>query len=85
MSIRTFIKNRTDSINRTLQRRMLFWSIGFFIMAIAALSVAIFQLGQTEMVNQTRQRNVQLASVISRDINSQISNIYTDTRTFSRL
>ncbi len=85
MSIRTFITNRTDSINRTVQRRMLFWSIGFFIVAIAALSVAIFQLGQTEIVNQTRQRNVQLASVISRDINSQISNIYTDTRTFSRL
>jgi len=63
---------------------MLVWSVSVFVIALVILSVTVFQLGQSELVNQARQRNVQLASIISRDINSQISNIYTDTRTFSR-
>ncbi|MDD5190317.1 MAG: histidine kinase [Dehalococcoidales bacterium] len=72
------------SLYRTIRRRMLFWSISFFIVAVSLLSVSIFWLGQTEIVNQTRERNVQMASVISRDINAQISGIYADARNFSR-
>ena len=70
--------------NRSLQRKLIFWSIGFWVISLTIVSLTIFWVGQAEMVNETRQRNVQLASVISREVNAQISSIFSDIRTFSR-
>jgi signal transduction histidine kinase len=71
-------------INQKIQRRLLIWSIGFWVVSVSILSLSIFWIGQNEITTETRQRNIQMASVISRDINSEISSIFADTRTFAR-
>jgi signal transduction histidine kinase len=70
--------------NSSIQRKLIFWSIGFWIVSVSVLSLTIFWFGQTQISEETRQRNVQMASVVSRDINSQVSNIFSDIRAFSR-
>lgn len=70
-------------INRSIQRQLLFWSLGFWVVSLTFLILTILWVSQTAITNETRQRNVQLASVVSRDVNSQISSIFADTRTFS--
>ena len=84
MSMRGAIKRLISWINISIQRKLLFWSIGFWVISVSLLSLTIFWYGQTALTNDTRQRNVQLASIISRDVNSQISTIFSDIRTFSR-
>ncbi len=75
------VKNWTD---RSAQRRLLFLVIGFWILSVTVLSLTFFWIGQTQIINETRDRNIQLASIISRDINAQVSGIYSDLRVFSQ-
>ena len=44
----------------------------------------MWQVGQTQVLSESRQRNVQLASVISRDVNAKIGDIVSEIRVFSR-
>ncbi len=83
MKIVETIRKPRQWINRSIQRKLLFWSLGFWVISVTILSLTIFWVGQTTITNETRQRNVQLASVVSRDVNSEISRIFSDTRTFS--
>jgi len=71
-------------MDRSIHRKLVFWSIGFWVVSVSVLSLTILGIGRNEITNETRQRNVQLASVVSRDINSQISGILSDIRVFSR-
>ncbi len=70
--------------NQSLQRRLVFWSIGFWVVTVSILSLTFLLFGRSEILNETRQRNVQIASVVSRDVNFQVSSIYSDIRIFSR-
>jgi len=69
--------------NRSIRRKLLIWSISFWLIFITSVGLAIFFIGQIQSVNQTRERNVQLASIISRDISAQVGGILSDIRTFS--
>ena len=71
-------------INGTTQRRLIFWSLGFWIVSVTILALTFLWIGQNQMLKETRQRNVQMASVISRDVNAGIANITVGTRTFSQ-
>ncbi len=71
-------------INETTQRRLIFWSIAFWVISVSALSFIFLWIGQNQMLNESRQRNVQLASMISRDVNSQVSVISESTRIFTQ-
>ncbi len=73
-----------DWLDRSIQHKLVFWSIGFWVISLTALGATVTWFGQTQILNETVTRNVQLASVISRDVNSQISKVLSDTRTFAR-
>jgi signal transduction histidine kinase len=70
-------------VNNSLQRKLVLWSMGFWVISVMILGLTIFLVEQSTIISETRQRNVQLASIISRDVNSQVSAILSDTRTFS--
>jgi PAS domain S-box-containing protein len=80
----TFLKKTNNWINRTTQRRLLIWSVGFLVVAIVILAVIFSFVGQRQMLNETRLRNTQYASTISRDINARLSNITGNARTFTQ-
>jgi PAS domain S-box-containing protein len=69
---------------RSIRRRLAVLGIIFWILSISLLVGIITLTGQSRMINEANQRNTQLASVVSRDVNAQISNILSDTRTFAR-
>ncbi|MDD4859463.1 MAG: PAS domain S-box protein [Dehalococcoidales bacterium] len=54
------------------------------MLTISIISLSFLWIGQNRIIGETRQRNVQLASIISRDVNARISSIYSDARIFSR-
>src|SRR5512137_1619719 len=67
-------------LNKSIQRKLVLWSIGFWVISVIVLSLTIFLVEQSTIAAETRQRNIQLASIISRDVNSQLSSIFSDTR-----
>ncbi len=71
-------------INLSIRRRLITWSIVFWVISVSVLSLAIVFVGQGRMASETSQRNTQMASVISRDINAKISGISADVRAFTR-
>lgn len=68
----------------SIQRKFIFWSIGFWIISVSILSMSFLLTGQSEILSDIRNRNIQVASIISRDINYRISGILSDIRLFSR-
>ena len=79
-----FLKKTNNWINRTTQRRLIIWSVGFLVVAIVILAVIFSLVGQRQTLNETRLRNTQYASTISRDINARLSNITGNARTFTQ-
>lgn len=71
-------------INTTIQRRLIVWSGSFWVISIIILALVFPLIGRNQMITEARQRNVQLASMISRDVNAYISNVIGNTRTFTR-
>ncbi|UCC17125.1 MAG: HAMP domain-containing protein [Dehalococcoidales bacterium] len=71
-------------LRESVQRKLIFWSIGFWIISLTILSVSFLSTGQSEILSDIRNRNIQVASIISRDINYRISGILSDIRLFSR-
>jgi PAS domain S-box-containing protein len=63
---------------------LIVWSVGFWVISIGILAFVFLQIGQNQTLAETRKRNVQLASSISRDINTQISNIVGNARISSQ-
>lgn len=70
--------------DRGLRQRLVFWSIGFWVLATTILTATFLLVGQREILNETRLRNVQIASVVSRDVSAQMGSIVADARTFER-
>jgi signal transduction histidine kinase len=71
-------------LDSSIRRKLVLWSIGFWVVSLSVLSVLLFIIGQSQIIAQTRARNVQIASVFSRDINNQIGNIITDSRVYAK-
>ncbi len=79
-----FVNRLRIWIDASIQRRLLVWSTFFWLFSVAVLGLTFWQVGQAQILNETRQRNVQLASVISRDVNAKIGDVFSDIRGFSR-
>ena len=71
-------------INGTTQRRLIFWSFAFWVISVSILGSTFFWVGQNQMLKETRQRNVQMASIVSRDVNAGIGSIIGRTRIFTQ-
>ncbi len=84
MSIFRPLQHINRWINNGIRHRLIFWSLLFWIISLSIISLTFLWTGQREMSNEANQRNIELASVISRDVNAQVGNIYSDVRTFSQ-
>jgi PAS domain S-box-containing protein len=82
--LKPFFKKINNYINGTTQRRLVIWSVGFWLISIVILSLIFMYVGQNQILNETRLRNTQFASTISRDVNTQISSVIGNTRTFTQ-
>ncbi len=71
-------------LRESVQHKLIFWSIGFWIISVSILSMSFLWTGQSEIFSDIRSRNIQVASIISRDVNYRISGILSDIRLFSR-
>jgi signal transduction histidine kinase len=71
-------------VGHSIGRRFVVLSVSFWIVSVSILALVMWQVGQTQILSETRQRNVQLASVISRDVNAKIGDILSEFRVFSR-
>ncbi len=83
MQILSVFKRIRQWINRKVQRRLIFWTVSFWVLSIAIL-VIVLVIGQNQILTEARQRNIQLASTISRDVNADFSGIIGNTRTFTQ-
>jgi hypothetical protein len=83
MFIPQVYKRISHWLKQGIQRKLVFWSIGFWIVSVSILSLTFLWTGQNEIMGDIKKRNVQIASIVSRDINSQISSILSDIRIFS--
>ncbi|MBN2239615.1 MAG: HAMP domain-containing protein [Dehalococcoidales bacterium] len=70
-------------LRQSVKTKFLFWNIGFWIVAVIILSLTFLWTSQSEILSDIRNRNIQIASIISRDINARISNILSDARMFA--
>lgn len=84
MVIRSYFNRFDRWVNGATKRRLLIWSVGFWVISILVLGLIFLQLGQKQTLNETTERNLQLASSLSRDLNAQINSINETTRTFSQ-
>jgi PAS domain S-box-containing protein len=80
----THLKKIRHWIIASTQRRLFIWSVGFWLVLITILSFIFLSIGGNHLVEETRLRNTQFASTISRDVNTQISNITSDARIFTQ-
>jgi signal transduction histidine kinase len=81
VQLRSPFKKITNWMNRTTQRRLVTWSVGFWLISIVILSGIFLYVAQNQIISEARLRNIQFASTISRDVNTQISNIIGNART----
>ena len=84
MHFKNYFNSSREWIYHRVSRRLAVWSIVFWVAAIAVLSVSVLLVGQTRTIQETAQRNTQLASIISRNISSQVNGIYADSQNFAR-
>jgi signal transduction histidine kinase len=84
VQLQSLFKKINNWINQTTQRRLVIWSVSFWLVSIVILSVIFLYVGQNQILSETRLRNTQLASTISRDINTQLNNIYGNARSFTQ-
>ena len=69
-------------IRSSIRRRLVIWTTVFWITSVSILSLILIIAGRSTMLDEANWRNRQLASVIGRDINAQISAISSDARSF---
>lgn len=71
-------------MNSTTERTLVFWSIGFWIIALIVMGLTFLSLGQNQLLNEARQRNIEMASITSRDVSAEIGSILESARTFNQ-
>jgi signal transduction histidine kinase len=79
-----FFNRVQEWINSSVHRRLIAWTTLFWLASISIIGWTILQTGQSQISEEARQRNVQLASVVSRDINAKVGSIFSDIRVFAR-
>jgi hypothetical protein len=67
----------------SIRRRLVILATVFWVVSTSLLSLILIIAGRATMTHEANQRNDQLASVVSRDINAQISAISASARTFA--
>jgi signal transduction histidine kinase len=82
--MRSYLMRFQRWVASSIGRQLIFASMVFWMAALALLGLGIILIGRAELSNEIRQRNVQLASIISRDVNAQISSLTSDVRVFCR-
>jgi signal transduction histidine kinase len=70
-------------IQSSVKRRLIFLSTLFWVLSVVLVIVTFQWAGQSQLLKETRSRNIQVASIVSRDINAQVSSILSDARVFS--
>ena len=70
-------------IRSSIQRRLIFITIVFWIVSTSMLSLVLIFAGRAIMTGEANQRNEQIASVVSRETNAEISTIIASARTFA--
>jgi PAS domain S-box-containing protein len=83
IQLQSWFKKINGWINQTTQRRLVIWSVGFWLISIIILSMIFVFVGQNQILSETRLRNTQFASTISRDVNAQLGEITANVRTFT--
>ncbi len=84
VQLRSIFKKTNNWINQTIRRRLGIWSISYWVVSVIILSVIFLYMGQNQIIDETQLRNTQFASTISRDVNTQISNVIGNIRTFTQ-
>jgi PAS domain S-box-containing protein len=67
----------------SIRRRLVILATVFWIASTSVLSLILIFAGRGTMTEEANQRNDQLASVVSREINAEISTISANARTFA--
>jgi signal transduction histidine kinase len=80
----SFFRRFKSWLDTSIRRKLVIWSMAFWVVSLSILGLMVFIIGQSQILAQTRSRNVQIASVYSRDINTQIGNIISDSRVYAK-
>ncbi len=78
-----FLGQAWQGINRSIQRRLVIWTTVFWVLSISFLSLTLILTSQHRMIRQANQRNTQFASIVSWNINLQMSGLASDVRLFA--
>lgn len=78
-----FLSKAWQGINRSFQRRLVIWTTIFWVVSVSILSLTLILTSQYRMIRQANQRNTQFASIVSWNVNMQMSGIATDVRLFT--
>ena len=80
----SFLGRFKSWLDSSIRRKLVISSMAFWVISLSVLGLMVFIIGQSQILAQTRSRNVQIASVYSRDINAQLGNIISDSRVYSK-
>jgi signal transduction histidine kinase len=78
-----FLRKAGQTINRSIQRRLVIWTTVFWVISVSILSLTLILTSQYRMIRQANQRNTQFASIVSWNVNIQMSGIASDVRLFA--
>ncbi|KTB47513.1 histidine kinase [Dehalogenimonas alkenigignens] len=81
---KTSLLPKNGWVKFSLKRQLVTSSVIFWIVAVSVVSLAFLGFGQSYMLQETSQRNTQIASIIGRDLNAQVAEILADARNFTR-
>ena len=70
-------------LQRSVKRRLILLSTVFWVLAIGLVITTFLWAGQNQILREMRQRNVQIAYIVSCDVSAQINNILSDARVFT--
>ncbi len=84
MQMASGFKQTAKWLNGTARRRLILWSISFWVVATSVLCFTFLWVGQGQLLQESRNRNVQLAAFVGRDVNAQVNGITGNIRQFTQ-
>jgi len=70
-------------IQSSVKRRLIFLSTVFWALSVVLVILTFLWAGQSQMLRETRSRNIQVASIVSNDISKQVNSILSDASVFT--
>jgi signal transduction histidine kinase len=67
----------------SVKRRLIFLSTLFWVGSFILIILSFLWVGQNQMLREAKGRNIQIASIVSADISSQMNSMLNDARTFT--